>query len=144
KVIRTIDWGLNRDALLRGFQGVVDPTGQNDRGTAVTTFTGFPFGAMPLAGKTGTAQTGEDRNGNERPDNSVLVAFSLGGPSAWTASAMLEYSGAGGLAAAPAVRMVLEPIADGSIDTFQIPLGGAIDQAQAEADSAAISTSVTD
>jgi penicillin-binding protein 2 len=144
KVIRTIDWGTARDSLIRGFQGVVDPTGQTDSGTAVSTFSGFPFGSMPLAGKTGTAQTGKDKLGNERPDNSVFVAFSLGGSSPWTASAMLEHSGAGGLAAAPAVRMVLEPVADGSINQFQIPLGGAINAEQAAESSASIGTSATD
>lgn len=130
--IRSIDWGAARDEMIFAFRGVVDPTGQNDAGTAVRTFQGFPFGSMPLAGKTGTAQTGDDpRTGIERPDNSLFVAFTTGGPSAWTASAMLEYSGAGGFAAAPAVRMVLEPIADGSLFAFQVPAGGVIDQADA-------------
>ncbi|WP_421119300.1 penicillin-binding transpeptidase domain-containing protein [Aquihabitans daechungensis] len=123
KVTRTIDWGPTRDAYMNGFRGVVD----GPEGTAVSTFAGFPFGAMPLGGKTGTAQTGEDKLGNERPDNSLFVAFTEGGASSWTASAMLEFSGSGAGAAAPAVRMVLEPIADGSLAAFTIPLGGEID-----------------
>ncbi|MCU1371241.1 MAG: Penicillin-binding protein 2 [Ilumatobacteraceae bacterium] len=131
KVIRTIDWGPNREAFITGFRGVVDPSSGNAGGTAVSTFQGFPFDAMPLAGKTGTAQTGEFKNGRKKPDNSVFVAFTDGGPSSWVASAMLEYSGSGAGAAAPAVRMVLEPIADGSIARFTIPEGGQIDAEEA-------------
>jgi cell division protein FtsI/penicillin-binding protein 2 len=136
-VIRTIDWGPNRDALITGFQGVVDPNSQNPNGTAVPTFQGFPFQSMPLAGKTGTAQTGKYKNGLARPDNSVFVGFTIGGPTNWVASALVEYSGSGAKAAAPAVRMVLEPIADGSIYQFTVPQGGAID-AEAAADGSGI------
>ena len=126
-IIRTIDWGTNRDAFITGFTGVVNPNTQNAGGTALTPFQGFPFESMPLAGKTGTAQTGQYKNGQDRPDNSVFVGFSTGGPTSWVASALLEYSGSGALAAAPAVRMVLEPIADGTIYQFTIPTGGEID-----------------
>ncbi|HWJ64181.1 MAG TPA: penicillin-binding transpeptidase domain-containing protein [Acidimicrobiales bacterium] len=134
KVIRTIDWGASRDAYMTGFRGVVDGSVGNGLGTAVSTFSGFPFGSMPLGGKTGTAQTGEDKLGNARPDNSLFVAFTEGGATSWTASAMLEFSGSGAGAAAPAIRMVLEPIADGSIYQFQIPQGGAIDAEAAKDD----------
>jgi penicillin-binding protein 2 len=130
-VIRTIDWGANRDAFVTGFTGVVNPNSQNAGGTATTTFQGFPFERMPLAGKTGTAQTGQYKNGQDRPDNSVFVGFSTGGPTSWVASALLEFSGSGARAAAPAVRMVLEPIADGSIYQFEIPQNGAIDAKEA-------------
>lgn len=129
KVIRTIDWGTTRDAYLNGFRGVVE----NGEGTAYSTFAGFPFGAMPLGGKTGTAQTGKDKYDQERPDNSLFVAFTEGGATNWTASAMLEFSGSGAGAAAPAVRMVLEPIADGSIYQFTIPTDGSIDVEAAQA-----------
>ena len=127
KLIRTIDWGNTRELYLNGFRGVVDSSSGVGGGTAVSTFAGFPFGSMPLGGKTGTAQTGEDRLGYERPDNSLFVAFTEGGATNWTASAMLEFSGSGAGAAAPAIRMVLEPIADGSISQFTIPRGGTID-----------------
>jgi penicillin-binding protein 2 len=134
ELIRQLDFGATADDFINGFRGVVDPAfGVN--GTAQGTFSGFPFSSMPLAGKTGTAQTGEDPETKlERPDNSLFVAFTVGGPTAWTASAMLEYSGFGGAAAAPAVRMVLEPIADGSIEGFELPDDGEIDaEAAAEA-----------
>jgi penicillin-binding protein 2 len=138
-----VDFGTAREDFIFGFRGVIDPTGQNDRGTAVGTFEGFPFGSMALAGKTGTAQNGDDPETNiERPDTSLFAAFTLGGETSWTASAVLEYSGSGGSAAAPAVRMVLEPIADGSIFGFTVPRGGDIDAEQAadQASSIAIST----
>ncbi len=122
-VIRTIDWGDTRELYLNGFRGVVD----GNEGTAVPQFAGFPFGTMPLGAKTGTAQTGKDKYDRERPDNSLFVAFTEGGATSWTASAMLEFSGSGAGAAAPAIRMVLEPIADGSINAFVIPTDGAID-----------------
>ncbi|MCB0971023.1 MAG: hypothetical protein KDA97_05830 [Acidimicrobiales bacterium] len=143
-VIREIDFGDAYDDFIYGFRGVVDPTGQSFTGTAVTTFSGFPFGAMPLAGKTGTAQTGEDEYGQERPDNSLFVGFSIGGPTDWVATAMLEYSGSGGRAAAPAVRMVLEPIADGSIERFTIPTGGEIDAEEVVATTDVVGTQGSD
>ena len=141
KVIREIDWGDARESYLTGFRGVVDGNSGNPGGTAVSPFAGFPFDRMPLGGKTGTAQTGEDKFGNKRYDNSLFVAFTEGGPSAWTATAMLEYSGSGAGAAAPAIRMVLEPIATGSINSFILPKGGEIDAEQAAQESAGIGTS---
>ncbi|MCB1038409.1 MAG: penicillin-binding transpeptidase domain-containing protein [Acidimicrobiales bacterium] len=138
KVIRTLDFFGAEPSYIAGFRGVVDPTYGNG-GTAQSAFSGFPFSSMPLGGKTGTAQTGEDpKTGYERPDNSLFVGFSVGGPTAWTASAMLEYSGFGAGAAAPAVRMVLEPIADGSIYQFRIPSGGDIDAESAAEQSAGL------
>ncbi|MFN8019039.1 MAG: penicillin-binding transpeptidase domain-containing protein [Acidimicrobiales bacterium] len=125
--IRRIDWGPNREDLIFGFRGVVDPSGQTYGGTAVTAFQGFPFANMPLAGKTGTAQTGEYKNKVKRPDNSVFVAFTLGGPEPLAATAMLEHSGSGAGAAAPVIRRTLEPIADGSLADFTVPKDGRID-----------------
>lgn len=142
RLIRQLDFAGASQSYLLGFKGVVDPSIGQGLGTAVPTFAGFPFGSMPLAGKTGTAQTGEDpKTGIERPDNSLFVAFTEGGQSAWTASAMLEYSGFGSSAAAPAVRMVLEPIADGSIFAFTVPTDGTIDAESAAEQSAGLGNS---
>ena len=143
--IRTIDFGAAREDLIWGFRGVVDPTGQTWGGTATSTFQGFPFGSMPLAGKTGTAQTGEDPETKiARPDNALFVGFTTGGSSSWTAMAMLEYSGSGGRAAAPAVRLVLEPIADGTLASFEIPEGGVLDLEATEAAAAGIAAGAAD
>ncbi|MCB1031187.1 MAG: hypothetical protein KDA95_07595, partial [Acidimicrobiales bacterium] len=139
KANSTVDFGSARDSFLEGFKGVVDPS-ISYGGTAVNVFSGFPFSSMPLAGKTGTAQTGEDpKTGYERPDNSLFAAFTLDGNSSWTASAMFEYSGFGSSAAAPAVRHVLESIADGSLYQFQIPEGAVIDAEAAAQQTAATS-----
>ncbi|QXC62723.1 hypothetical protein KSP35_08005 [Aquihabitans sp. G128] len=142
KVIRKIDWGTARDAYLQGFTGAV--TSASPKGTAYDVFQGFPFDTWPMAGKTGTAQTGKDELGNEKPDNSVFVGFSTAPESHWIASAMLEASGAGARAAAPTVRLILEPIATGEIDSFVIPPGGAIDAAAVAAQSAGISATGSD
>lgn len=123
EVIRQIDWGPDRAAFMAGFAGAVGAPG----GTAFRTFQGFPLDTWPMAGKTGTAQTGKDEFNNERPDNSLFVGFSLGDGGTWLASAMLEGAGSGANAAAPAVRLTLEPIATGEIDSFEIPKGGTID-----------------
>ena len=136
KVIRRIDWGTARDAYMAGFTGAVaDPSG-----TAYKVFQGFPLDTWPMAGKTGTAQTGKDQYGNQRPENSVFVGFSTGtGGEQYLASAMLEGSGAGASAAAPTVRLIFEPIAKGELATFQIPPGGAIDADAVAAQTAGIS-----
>ncbi len=138
KAIRQIDWGDAQASLIAGFAGVVQPGG-----TAGSTFAGFPFASMPLAGKTGTAQTGEDAQGNEKPDNSLFVAWNLANPE-WVASAMLEGAGAGAQAAAPAIRMILEPIASGEINSVEVPQRIEIDAESAADESADIGTTGSD
>jgi penicillin-binding protein 2 len=140
KPIRTIDWGAARQPMLQGFEGVVNSSTTSEVGTAQTPFKGFPFGAFPLAGKTGTAQTGKYSNGRDRPDNSVFTGFEATPDSHWVATAMLEQSGFGAVAAAPTVRLILEPIATGAITNFQIPADGAIDAKAVAAASANIAT----
>jgi penicillin-binding protein 2 len=140
EVIRQIDWGPARGAFMAGFAGAVGTPG----GTAYRTFQGFPLDTWPLAGKTGTAQTGKDALGNQRPENSLFVAFSLGDGGTWLASAMLEGAGSGARAAAPAVRLTLEPIATGSIESFEIPKGGTIDADAVAEQSSGISTAGSD
>jgi len=142
EVIRTIDWGPTRANYLAGFSGVVGSA--SPLGTAYRTFSGFPLASFPLAGKTGTAQTGKDKLGNSKPENSLFVAFTLGGGGQYTASAMLEGAGAGANAAAPTVRLILEPIATGDINAFEVPKGGAIDPTAVAEQSASIDTGGTD
>lgn len=139
RVIRQIDFGPARGDFLAGFAGVVG----SGEGTAHTVFSGFPLSSWPVAGKTGTAQTGKDKYGYERPDNSLFVGWSLG-DGHWLASAMLEKSGAGAQAAAPTVRMILEPIATGEIDSFQVPENGTIDAEAAAQASSSIGTAGSD
>ncbi|MCU1351391.1 MAG: Penicillin-binding protein 2 [Acidimicrobiales bacterium] len=125
KLLRTIDWGPARPAMLSGFEGVTQPgTG----GTASRVFQNFDLGAFPVAGKTGTAQNGKDPVTNlPKEDNSLFVGFAPAGDAQYVAMSMLQFAGAGAEAAAPSVRMIFEPIADGSLATFKIPDGGVID-----------------
>lgn len=144
KLIRRIDWGTARDTFLAGFQGVVDHSVTSDDGTAVLPFQNFPFSSLPLAGKTGTAQTGLDKLNNKKPENSLFVGFELGADPAWAASAVLEGAGSGANAAAPTIRLILEPIASHAIDSFMIPALGAIDPTQVAAATNGISTAGSD
>lgn len=138
--IRRIDWGGARDALIAGFAGVVNGNG----GTAVKTFAGFPTAEFPVAGKTGTAQTGKDENGNDKPENSLFVGWHLTPDPEWLASAMLEGAGAGARAAAPTVRLILEPIATGEINSMVVPTETEIDAETVAEQSADIGTEGSD
>ena len=57
---------------------------------------------------------------------------------------MIEGGGCGAQAAAPAVRMILEPIATGAINEFEVPRGGIIDAERAAEASSSIGTSSAD
>ncbi len=138
--IRRVDWGGARDALIAGFAGVVNGNG----GTAVKTFAGFPTGDFPVAGKTGTAQTGLDENENEKPENSLFVGWHLTPDPDWLASAMLEGAGSGAGAAAPTVRLIFEPIATGEINSLVVPRDTEIDAAAVAEQSAGIDAEGSD
>ena len=93
-------------ALMEGFVGVTT----SGEGTATGSFLGFPF--WTVAGKTGTAQVGG------RADTAVFVGMgdvSSGATPRYVAAAFLEESGFGGVAAAPLVRRIFEPLADPSV-----------------------------
>lgn len=104
-----------RAALMDGFIGVT----QSGEGTAVGSFAGFPN--WTVAGKTGTAQVGG------RADTAVFVGMgdvSSGATPRYVAAAFLEESGFGGVAAAPLVRRIFEPIADPTqMPTIESDLG---------------------
>ena len=121
KTIRTIDWHDWKPALLEGFAGVT----QSGLGTAYPPFQGFPFETFPVSGKTGTAEVGDDAN--SKRDNSLFVGFGPNPDNQWVASVMIEGGGFGSEAAAPAARVILEGIADGSTARFTIPEDGRID-----------------
>ena len=57
----------------------------------------------------------------------MFVAFGPNPDNRYVVSVLIEGGGYGSAAAAPAARMILEPIADGSIETFELPAGGNID-----------------
>lgn len=91
-----------RQALLDGFVGVT----RDGDGTAAGSFSGFPVWAV--GGKTGTAQVAG------KADTAVFVAFAPADAPQFAAAAFLEESGFGGVAAAPLIRRILEPFAEGA------------------------------
>lgn len=73
-------------------------------GTAKRAFSGFPFDAVPVSGKTGTAQ-----NGSTKTDTSWFAGY--GGPNnEYTIVAVVEEGGAGNQVGAPIVRRIFEGI----------------------------------
>jgi penicillin-binding protein 2 len=110
RVVRAVslpeDW---RAALVDGFTGVVAAGG----GTAHSTFSGFPEG-WPVAGKTGTAEV------SLKADTAVFVGMGPMPIPRYVAATFMEESGFGGVAAAPLVRRVFEPIAAGEAAMPQV------------------------
>lgn len=93
-----------RDPIVEGLSRVI--TGPGTPGhlpTGVRVFRGFPHNAIPIAGKTGTAQ---GRDNLPELDSSVFAAFQHD-PGGFTVSAYLEKAGYGGAAAAPVVRCMM-------------------------------------
>ncbi len=84
-------------------------------GTATEAFTGFPLDTYPIAGKTGTVEV------NNRADFSLFAGFGPGLSPKYSVAAILEESGFGGDAAAPAVRRFFELLA-GVTPTPEAPL----------------------
>lgn len=122
EVIREIELpGRWRGPMLEGFAGV--PI----RGTAGSTFSGFPSDEFPLGGKTGTAQV------DGKVDTSLFVGFGPITESRYTAAAIVEQAGFGSSTAAPIVRRVLEPVANGAVPPA--PDGGRISPELAAAQS---------
>lgn len=125
EAIRTVDYGTARPALLAGFNGVTHDLTPGRAGTAAGVFAGFPLEQFSVSGKTGTAEVGTPAE--KRPDNSLFVGFGPMPDAHYVASVMIEGGGFGSEAAAPAVRMIFEPVADHSIETFEVPDGGGIE-----------------
>ena len=119
RVVRTVDippdW---RAALIDGFTGVVS----SPNGTAHSTFSGFPE-SWPVAGKTGTAEV------SRRADTAVFVGMGPMPAAQYVAATFMEESGFGGVAGAPLVRRIFEPIATGALpDVLRCtPSSGTVD-----------------
>jgi penicillin-binding protein 2 len=99
-----------RDPMLAGFEGATTING----GTATGVFANYPMNALPVAGKTGTAQNGVDpKTGHERQDTGLFVGFGPPVNAQYVAMAVLEQAGFGADTAAPVVRDFFEPLASG-------------------------------
>jgi len=114
--IRTVDWGQAYGDMVRGFDGVT----RSDDGfaTALRAFEGFPHDTWSAAGKTGTAETGTDAKPKE--DHSWFVGWGPSAASRYSAAVIMEHSGSGGSAAAPAVRQIFEAIARNQLDLVDL------------------------
>jgi penicillin-binding protein 2 len=94
-----------RDPIVRGLQRVIRGPGVNydfyHKATGENLFKGYPYGDLPIAGKTGTAQGLGNLPWN---DSSAFGAFSLDPAQPYSAFAYLEKAGYGSQAAAPVVK----------------------------------------
>jgi penicillin-binding protein 2 len=94
--------GLRRVTAPGGGQGISSSiTGNYHRPTGENLFYDYPASAIPLAGKTGTAQGAGNYPWN---DSSAFAAFSIDESQPFVMSAYLEKSGYGSQAAAPVVK----------------------------------------
>ncbi len=89
-----------RAPIMNGLVGVT--AGPDPRATAVKPFAGFPLDVYPVAGKTGTAQTGGDRR-----DNALFAAIAPAHDPRYALTVVMERAGFGATAAAPVARRML-------------------------------------
>ncbi len=89
-----------RDRMLAGFEGAVDSA--DPPGTASQAFSGFPFGTVAVAGKTGTAQV------TGKGDTSLFVGMFPANAPEYVVVAVVEQAGFGAQTAAPIVRRIIE------------------------------------
>jgi penicillin-binding protein 2 len=105
----------DRLPIVRGLQRVIYGPGKESdfyhKTTGEHLFFDYPRGsdAIPLAGKTGTAQGANNYPWN---DSSAFTAFSTDEERPWVVSAYLEKAGYGSQAAAPAVKCMFLMLSD--------------------------------
>ncbi len=100
-----VDERVDLPAGARGpiLDGLVGATQSEDpRGTAYNAFRDFPHDLYPVAGKTGTAQTG-----GGRVDDALFAAFAPAGDPRYSISVVMERAGFGSTWAAPVARTIL-------------------------------------
>jgi penicillin-binding protein 2 len=100
-----------------GLRGVAtDP-----KGTAYNAFAGFPFGVLPIAGKTGTAQV------RGKQDTALFAAYAPIGDPQWCVAVILEEAGFGGAVAAPVARHIFDAVLGRTDDTSADIVQGGLD-----------------
>jgi penicillin-binding protein 2 len=85
--------------IRRGMRAVTEPGG-----TAAGVFRGFP---VNVAGKTGTVQTGKDKNGNLKDNHGWFVGFAPYENPQVAVATIIEYAGSGGSTAGVVSKEVL-------------------------------------
>jgi len=113
-----------RGELVRGLRGVINGPIINGRTpTGLKLFRTYPNDAIPVAGKTGTAQ---GSNNYPWTDSSAFAAFSLDENNPYTVTAYLEKSGYGAVAAGPVVKCMFMQIS-GDAPTDPVVLAEELD-----------------
>ncbi len=119
KIIGRADVSPETLAIIRrGMKAVVQPGG-----TAASIFAGFP---VEIAGKTGSAQTGKDKYGNDKATHGWFLAFAPYDQPQVAVAAIVEYGGHGGSSAGIVCRDVLA--AYFKIDNSRFTPGGVSDE----------------
>ena len=132
EVIRQIPMPANiHDEIDRGLRRVVQTGGGNTSdfyhsATGEKLFFDYPSSAIPVAGKTGTAQ---GRNNFPWNDSSAFTAYSIDSSRPYTVSAYLEKSGYGATAAGPVVKcMFLQMSGIAPADSVEVSVPLNLDQ----------------
>jgi penicillin-binding protein 2 len=103
-------------AIRTGMEQVV----AGSAGTASSAFAGFPNPAFPVAGKTGSAQTGE---GSDAPPHSWFISYAPADAPKYVIAVQVELGGHGGETAAPIAREIYEAIFQGDTSTGDVNSG---------------------
>ena len=135
EVVRRLELGAeNWDEIDRGLRRVITGPGQQV-GNAYRSTTGeklfyfYPSSAIPVAGKTGTAQGAGNYPWN---DSSAFAAYSIDPERPYTVAAYLEKSGYGSQAAAPVVKCMFLQMS-GVTQADPVRLSDALDTSSTEA-----------
>ncbi len=116
-----IERGLRR--VITG-PGQINPQGAYRSTTGEKLFATYPGGAIPLAGKTGTAQGAGNYPWN---DSSAFAAYSVDRDRPYVATAYLEKAGYGARAAAPVVKCVFTQLS-GMTEADPVTLSDPLDE----------------
>src|SRR6266511_1036956 len=100
-----------RDPILQGLVGAVRQPG----GTATATFQGFPFGALSVAGKTGTASA------VDREPAAWFACFAPTRGARYAMAVSIDQAGYGASAAAPVAKQALQYLATHPVSGVRSP-----------------------
>jgi penicillin-binding protein 2 len=114
KVLSTVEMTpAMRQPILTGLKQAIS----KDDGTAYGAFLGYPNSALPVAGKTGTAQV------RGKQDTAVFAAFAPADNPQYAVSVVMEEAGFGGASAAPVARRIFAGLAGQPITPIQLGTG---------------------
>jgi penicillin-binding protein 2 len=118
------------DPIERGIrQNITGPGANGHSTTAMELFADYPANAIPVAGKTGTAQ---GRGSYPWNDSSAFTAYSLDPGHPYTVTSYLEKAGYGSVGAAPVVKCMFEALS-GVLPMDPVELSEPLDTTQQKA-----------